>query len=68
MSNQIVDTAVCKIDSSNQPVWTADTQYYYGNADTNYITVNLAEVNDKAVIDDVESVGTGVKNVSNRRV
>ena len=65
VANQFVDTAVSKIDSKHISQYdTADKQYYYGNADTNYITVNLAEVNDKAVIDDVESVGTGVKNVS----
>ena len=38
--------------------------FYYGNADTTYITVNVDELNKKAVIDDVESVVTGIKNVS----
>ena len=38
--------------------------FYYGNADTTYITVSVDELNKKAVIDDVESVVTGIKNVS----
>ena len=47
--------------------WTAntgDTKFYYGNADTTYITVSVDKLDTKAVIDDVESVTTGIKNVS----
>ena len=43
---------------------TGDTKFYYGNADTTYITVSVDKLDNKAVIDDVESVTTGIKNVS----
>ena len=38
--------------------------FFYGNADTTYITVNVDEMEGDVVIDDVENVTTGVKNVS----
>ncbi len=43
---------------------TGDIKFFYGNADTTYITVSVDELKDAAVIDDVESVTTGIKNVS----
>ena len=38
--------------------------FFYGNADTTYITVNVDEMDKDVVIDDVENVTTGIKNVS----
>ena len=38
--------------------------FFYGNADTTYITVNVDEMDGDVVIDDVENVTTGIKNVS----
>ena len=67
---QIHDTDTGKIDSKNldqkgvDANGDPDTDYYYGNADTNYIVVSVDRINDYVAIDDVESVTTGVKNVS----
>lgn len=38
--------------------------FFYGNADTTYITVNVDEMGGDVVIDDVDNVTTGIKNVS----
>ena len=70
-ATQIHDTDTDKIDSKhvsqkgvkNDGV-TVDKNYYYGNADTNYITVSVDDVNGKVAVDKVESVVKGVKNVS----
>ena len=70
-ATQIHDTDTDKIDSKhvsqkgfNTATQKADSNYYYGNADTNYITVSIDDVNDKVAVDKVESVVKGVKNVS----
>ena len=68
--NQIHDVTTDKIDSKNldqkgvDAAGVADNNYYYGNADTNYIVVSVDRINDYVAIDDVDSVTTGVKNVS----
>ena len=68
--NQIHDMTTDKIDSKNldqkgvDAAGDADNNYYYGNADTNYIVVSVDRINDYVAIDDVDSVTTGVKNVS----
>ena len=67
---QIHDTDTDKIDSKNldqkgvDANGKPDSSYYYGNADTNYIVVSVDRINSYVAIDDVESVTTGVKNVS----
>ena len=70
-ADQIHDTTTDKIDSkhiSQKGVKadgvTADPNYYYGNADTNYIIVGVDDVNGYVAIDSVDNVATGVKNVS----
>ena len=77
-ATQIHDTTTDKIDSkhvsqigsftdnkgNNKDKAVANNNYYYGNADTNYITVSVDDVNDKVAVDKVESVVKGVKNVS----
>ena len=70
-ATQIHDTDTDKIDSKhvsqkgfNTATQKADSNYYYGNADTNYITVGVDDVNGKVAVDKVESVVKGVKNVS----
>ena len=63
VNNESSNPAVTKIDSKHISQYDGKN-YFYGNASTNYITVSLDKVNDSAVIDEVESVATGVKNVS----
>ena len=69
--NQIHDKTTDKIDSkklSQKGVKadgkTQDPNFYYGNADTNYIVASVDQINESVAIDDVDSVTTGVKNVS----
>ncbi len=69
-ATQIHDVDTDKIDSKHvsqkgyKPNGTVDSSYYYGNADTNYITVSVDDVNKFVAVDKVESVVKGVKNVS----
>ena len=64
---QIHDTDTDKIDSKHISQYdekAASKLYYYGNADTNYIVASVDQINKDVAIDDVDSVTTGVKNVS----
>ena len=70
-THQIHDTKTDKIDSKNLSQkgvkadgTTQDPNFYYGNADTNYIVASVDQINESVAIDDVDSVTTGVKNVS----
>ena len=73
-ATQIHDTTTDKIDSKhvsqkgvfvkNDGSTVTNNNYYYGNADTNYITVSVDDVNKMVAVDKVESVVKGVKNVS----
>ena len=60
---QFHDTTSAKIGAKNVSLYDG-TNYYYGNAKTNYITADLSEVNKKAVVSGVDNFTTGVKNVS----
>ena len=68
--DQIHDVDTNKIDSKNLSQkgygidGKKDANFYYGNADTNYIIASVDRVNNYVAIDDVDSVTTGVKNVS----
>ena len=68
--NDIVMTIDSKHPAQKATVIPANTDpkkqynFFYGNADTTYITVNVDEMDGDVVIDDVENVTTGIKNVS----
>ena len=63
VANQFVDTTSTEIDSKHVSL-TDGAKYFYGNADTNYIVAGLDILLKEVVINDVESVTTGVKNVA----
>ena len=63
VSNQFQDTKVKEIDGKHISQYDGQ-YYYYGNADTNYIVVDVDSVDKVAVVGDVQSVITGVKNAS----
>ena len=68
--NDIVMTIDSKHPAQKATVIPANTDpkkqnnFFYGNADTTYITVNVDEMGGDVVIDDVDNVTTGIKNVS----
>ena len=63
VNNEDSNPEVTQIDSKHISQYDGK-DYFYGNADTNYIVVGVDKVNKLAVIDEVESITTGVKNVS----
>ena len=63
VERQFHDQSVTEIDSKHISQ-NDGTNYFYGNADTNYIVVDVDKVGSEAVIGNVQSTTTGVKNVS----